>query len=131
VTQEASNKTKSPEFRIDHPTDAIRLVTEREQKNGPSEATFCATSAFGPSCQTTPLTVAVADAADSAYQVEWPRAYLPTADSKRLRREDSPASADQPNLVEWRRAYLPIAELKRGVWHSGGDICIFKICYAL
>ena len=30
--------------------------------------------------------------------------------SQRLQKEDSPASADQPNLVESRRAYLPIAE---------------------
>lgn len=79
-------------------------------KYGPSEATFCATFPFGSSGQTTPLTVAVADAADSAYQMGWLRAYLPTEDSKRLEKEDSSAPADQPNLVDWRRAYLPIAE---------------------
>ena len=40
--------------------------------------------------------------------------------SQRLQKEDSPASADQPNLVEWRRAYLPIAERKLPTFNVQG-----------
>ena len=61
-----------------------------------------------PSGQTRPLLVTVAS--DYAYQAEWPRAHLPTAESETYKKEDSPSSADLPNLVEWRRAYLPVAE---------------------